>query len=119
MKIVFHNRGVTLSPSALDTAIEKIQSALHDFDSNIVQVTAYLADINGPKGGRDKRAMLRVVLRGDAPVTVGVERSSARAALATATRKARRYVKRAIKKKQRYERLSMRESLMSAVETSG
>lgn len=83
---------------------EQVQSALQRFDDQVFVVDTYLKDINGPKGGIDKQVLVRVRLRNGRVITTEVARARLRAAVVVSLRKARRAVRRSLKKSQQRHR---------------
>ncbi len=79
---------------------EQIQSALQRFEEQVVSVDAFLKDINGPKGGIDKQALIRVRLRNRQVIATEIARAQLRAAVIVSVRKAKRAVRRSLKKSQ-------------------
>jgi hypothetical protein len=83
---------------------DQVRSALQRFDDQVFSVDAYLKDINGPKGGIDKQVRFVVRLRNRQVITTEVARARLRAAVVVSIRKARRAVRRSLKKSQQRHR---------------
>lgn len=83
---------------------KQVHSALRRFDNQVFSVDAYLKDINGPKGGIDKQVLVRVRLQNGRVITAEVARARLRAAVVICLRKARRAVRRSLKKSQQRHR---------------
>lgn len=98
-----------LSPAISRHAEEKINGALNRFRHHIVSIDVFLRDINGPKGGKDKQVLLRVRLGNRQVVTVESTRSDLYAAISCGSRRAKRSVKRTLKKMQRFEKRGLRD----------
>ncbi len=60
MLIEIQAQGMSITPSLRDRIRRRLQFALHHGSDRITRVTVRLADINGPKGGRDKRCHITV-----------------------------------------------------------
>jgi putative sigma-54 modulation protein len=60
MDIRFH--GLELSPALRDHARNRLASRLRRFGREVSEVTVRIGDVNGPRGGVDKRC--RIVVRG-------------------------------------------------------
>ena len=52
------------SSVALDTFVRsRLRNALTRLDADIIAIDVFMKDVNGPKGGVDKQALIRVQLR--------------------------------------------------------
>lgn len=60
MKIAVHARGFDLTQALKDHVTDKVTHAIGRFDTSVRGVEVTLEDINGPKGGRDKRCRIHV-----------------------------------------------------------
>ncbi len=98
MNIRINSQGFTLTTSIADSVHERLAWAFRQFAEEIVAVDVYLKDINGPRGGADKQASVRVQLRNQNTVFVDSVRENLYAAIGDASRRAKRAVKRSIKK---------------------
>ena len=76
----------------------QVHAALKRFEDQVVSVDAFLKDINGPKGGIDKQVLVRVRLRNRKLIATEITRTRLRAAVVVSVRKARRAVRRSLKK---------------------
>ncbi len=95
MDVAFRGKRLTLSEELLAYATRRLGFALDRFAPRISRVRVQLEDLNGPKGGPDKRCTLRV--RGRRWTTVArATGSSEYEALDSAARRARRSVARAV-----------------------
>lgn len=85
--------------SDTDTFVrEQLYAALRRFEDQVVSVDAFMKDINGPKGGIDKQVLVRVRLRNRQVIATETARSGLRAAVVVSVRKAKRAVRRSLKK---------------------
>lgn len=64
MQIDIQAREFSLTDALQQHARRRIQYALARNDDRILRVVMRLSDVNGPRGGEDKRCHLRVVLSG-------------------------------------------------------
>lgn len=71
-----------------------LSQALDRFDAKIARVRVKLADVNGPKGGSDKRCAIEVRLPRTKPVLIEQTHEDAYAAVDQAAGRAKRAVRR-------------------------
>ncbi len=98
MNIRINAHGFALTTGIADNVYERLAWAFRRFAEDIIAVDVYLKDINGPKGGADKQASVRVQLRNRTTVYVDSVRDNLYAAMGDVSRRAKRAVKRSIKK---------------------
>ena len=93
MKLVIHHRALELSAEERENLERRLHFALGRFAARVTGVTVRLTDVNGPRGGPDKRCCLAVRLKPagavivedvDADLTVLVDRAADRAGRAVA-----------------------------------
>lgn len=70
MKINVRFKGFAISDSLAEHVTRKIHQHLSRFGHRVAAVDVRLSDVNGPRGGRDKRCRLTVHLPGRAPLYV-------------------------------------------------
>lgn len=109
MHIQIHTQGFGLTHAIDEHTRRQLQFHLSHFEHRIRTASVFLRDINGPKGGPDKKVLIRLELTSKNPVTVERTRSNLYTAINTATHQAKRAVKRAINKQQRMEKLTLRQ----------
>lgn len=96
--------------SAIDEHVRRqVLFNLANFESHVISVDVYLSDINGPKGGKDKRALVCIRLTSRLVVKVERTRSDLYVAVALAARQAKRAVKRSLSKHRHMEKLAIRQ----------
>lgn len=64
MKVDVHAQGFPLTDALAEHAQRRLRFALKHATDRVQQVTVRLADINGPRGGVDKRCSVRLVMNG-------------------------------------------------------
>ena len=108
MNISSRAQGFELS-SAIDSIVrEQIQSALGRFVDEIVSVDVFMKDTNGPRGGIDKQVLMRVQMRGRQQITLQTTREDLYAAVRISSKRAKRAVRRSLRKARRFDKLSLR-----------
>lgn len=70
MKFEIHRHGFAMEPAVQDHIERRLRLVLGRFGPRIGRVTVHLADINGPRGGLDKRCRIIARLRGGGRVIV-------------------------------------------------
>jgi putative sigma-54 modulation protein len=98
MDITVSGHGLRFDSDTESFVRTRIQAALQRFEEQVVAVDVFLKDINGPKGGIDKQALVRVRLRNRQVITTEIARTGLRAAVVVSVRKAKRAVRRSLKK---------------------
>jgi len=117
MNIKISAQGLRLEAATDVFVREQIFSALQRFEEQVVSVDAFLKDINGPKGGIDKQVLIRIRLRNRQVIATEITRANFRAAVVVVTRKARRAVRRSLKKSQQRHKWRISAGLMEATES--
>ena len=70
MQIDIQSRGFSLTDSLFNYAQQRMQLAMAYCSGHVNRVVMRLSDINGPRGGADKRCHIQVVLAGIPDVVV-------------------------------------------------
>ena len=80
---------------ALNTFVRsRLKNALARLDAEIIAIDVFMKDLNGPKGGVDKQARIRVQMRNRQVITVDAEHENLYAAVRAAVKLARQNVRR-------------------------
>jgi ribosomal subunit interface protein len=80
---------------ALNTFVRsRLKNALARLDADIIAIDVFMKDLNGPKGGVDKQARIRVQMRNRQVITVDAEHENLYAAVRAAVKLARQAVRR-------------------------
>ena len=95
MQLDIRGRRLALTPAMVDHVARRIRFALGRFDGRVRRVTARIGDVNGPRGGIDKRCRLHVDL-GGRPVTIDELDADLYAAVDRAAERAGRAVQRTL-----------------------
>lgn len=95
--------------AAIDAFVrEEVRLTLARYADDIVSVDIFLKDTNGPKGGVDKQVLMHIHLRGLRPLALLTTREDLYGAIKLASKKAKRVVRRNLRKSRRFEKLSLR-----------
>lgn len=104
MLIVIHFHGISAS-QALETHVrQRIRAAVRPFREHLSRIDAYLQDLNGPKGGRDKVVRLEARLMHRPAAHICVEHRDFYAAAVVASRLLKRAVRRDLERSVRMSR---------------
>ena len=108
MNISSRAQGFELS-SAIDRFVrDEIRSSLERYTEDVISVDVFMKDTNGPKGGIDKQVVLRIQLRGRQQITLQTTREDLYAAVRITIKRAKRAVRRSVRKARRFEKLTLR-----------
>lgn len=108
MHMTVSAQGFELTDAIEAHAQRELLHALDAFGADVHTVTIFVRDTNGPKGGVDKRVLIRVELPGCNVVAVESVREDLYGAISDAARRTRRVVKRALAKSRRLQRHRLR-----------
>lgn len=98
MHVDIHTQGFTLTPGQREYVEKRLAFALSHGDGSITRLTVRLSDINGPRGGDDKRCLVEMRLKAastvviedtEADVYLAIDRAAERAGRTLARRLAR------------------------------
>lgn len=98
MHIDIHTHGFTLTPGLREHVEKRLAYALSHGDGSITRLSVRLSDINGPRGGDDKRCLIEARLKQapavviedvEADLYVAIDRAAERAGRTLARRLAR------------------------------
>ena len=109
MNIQLQAQGFALTDAIGAHVHRQIALNLVNFESHIVSVDVFLSDINGPKGGPDKKALICIRLDSRRSITIERIREDLYDAVSTVSRQAKRTVRRTLNKHRRMEKLALRE----------
>lgn len=98
MKIDIRTRGFSLTPGLRTHVERRLTFALDRYEQRVARVRVTLGDLNGPRGGQDKRCHVDVLVRGAGTVLARAVDADAYAALDVAAHRARRGVARALER---------------------
>ncbi len=96
MQIDIKTQGFSLTGALRRHAERRLRYALSSFDENIQRIVLRLSDINGPRGGLDKRCRLQLALVGLQDLVVVDTQSDLYVAIDRASDRARRTLARRV-----------------------
>jgi len=94
MQIDIQSRGFSLTDALLNYSQQRLLFSMSYFSDHINKVIVRLSDINGPRGGTDKRCHLQLIISGLPDIVVEDTEADMYAAIDRAMDRARRTVAR-------------------------
>ncbi|TDG11829.1 hypothetical protein E2F43_15780 [Seongchinamella unica] len=90
--------------AAIEARIQQqVTRALNRFGEDVLAVDIFLSDVNGPRGGDDKKVLMRASLRGLPPISVSTAHRDIYVAIGRNAKRMQRAVRRALRKSKRIE----------------
>jgi len=118
MQATIHSQSFSLTNAIQNYLQHKIFVALRQFEDQISLTEVFIKDINGAnKGGEDLKVLIRIQLKGMAPVIVEHTSGDLYVAINVAARRSKRVVKKVLRRHHRIERQNLRQLQMD--ESSG
>jgi putative sigma-54 modulation protein len=109
MKIYLQTQGFELTAAISKHVRSQLGRDLAGSQSNIIAVDVFLSDINGPRGGTDKKALVVITLTSQSSAKFEVIHTDLYRAVTIASRKAKHRVKRTLRKQKRLEKRELRQ----------
>ena len=103
MRIQIHTQGFPLTEAIENRIQRQVEKGLARFEDDLVSLTAYLSDINGPRGGADKKVVMRASMAGLPPVSIATEHGDLYVAIDRTVKRMRRAVRRSLGKSRRVQ----------------
>lgn len=100
MKMHIQSRGFNLTEGIREFTLRRLNYAVSFARGHIRRVTVHLSDINGPRGGNDKRCQLLVTMDKRPMIVIEDTENDLYAAIARATERAGRSIARHVGRKQ-------------------
>ena len=108
MRICLQAQGFELT-SAIDSHVRtQLAKNLGPMDEQIIAVNVFLSDINGPKGGKDKKALISVQLISRLSVRIETVHTDLYAAVSVASRRTKHTAKRTLQRHNKIEKAQLR-----------
>ena len=90
--------------AAIEAKVQRqLNRVLDRFGADILAVDVFLSDVNGPRGGSDKKALMRASLRGLPPISISTEHRVLYVAISRSAKRMQRAVRRNLRKSRRIE----------------
>lgn len=103
MQTIIQSKGFELTQALQDYTHKRLSYAVSFASEYIQRITVRLSDINGPRGGEDKRCKLVLKMQGMPSVVIEDTESNLYAAIDRAVERAGRTLARALKRKHMYQ----------------
>lgn len=104
MRIDLHCDGVEAAPGLRDYVTRRMRFAIGRFRDHIQWARVKVADVNGPRGGADKRCVVQLRLRNLPDVVFAITQLDVRAAVDEAADRVSRVLAQRVRRQQRPER---------------
>ena len=111
MNITTRAQDFELTPAIDRFVRDHLQSALSRIDEDIVAIDVFMKDANGPRGGVDKQVLIRVRLRNRHQLALVTTHEDMYAAIMKGIKRAKRAVRRQVRKSRRFEKRRLHEVL--------
>ena len=108
MNIHIETPNFELSPAIATHVRSSLSHCLRDTEDQVLTIDVFLGDINGPRGGEDKKALILVQMVSRLSVRVEAVHSDLYAAVSVASRRAKRKVKSTLRKHYRLNKAEIR-----------
>ena len=92
---------------------DQLKKSLSHVDREIVAVDVFMEDINGPKGGVDKQALIRIHMRSRRVITIESTHENLHASIRNGVRRVKRAVHRHLRRARRIENSRIAELIRS------
>ena len=115
MNVRIQTQGFSLTPAIAARIHRQVNQTLRRYDEEIIAVDVYLKDLNGPKGGKDKQAGIRLQVRHRAPIAVISVEDDLYKAIDRSARRSRRAVRRSTSKFRRIQRRGLHHLVTAGV----
>lgn len=103
MQTIIQSRGFVLTDALYEYTQKRLAYAVSFARDYIQHITVRLSDINGPRGGEDKRCKLVLKMQGMPNVVIEDTESNLYTAIDRAVERASRTLARALKRKHMYQ----------------
>ena len=103
MQTRIHTQGFELTGAIRDRVERHTARNLNRYGEELLGVDVYLSDVNGPRAGDDKKAVVRASLRGLPPISISTEHNDLYVAISRSAKRMQRAVKRSLRKSHRVE----------------
>ena len=104
MMISTSSHNIQLTPELDQFVGATLRGSLERLADDVVSVDVFLQDLNGPKGGVDKQVLIRIHLRQRREIAIETVHENMGAAIRIGAKRAKRAVRRSIRKARRIER---------------
>ncbi len=102
MQTSIQSLGFTLTDGLRDYVMKRLAYSLNHGDEHITRLTVRLSDINGPKGGADKRCLIEVRLKTAPAVVIEDTEADLYVAIDRATERAGRTLERRLARQREF-----------------
>ncbi len=103
MNVKIHSQGFQITRGIEGRVLRQVQRNLRRFEGDLVSLTAFMSDANGPRGGVDKKVVMHANMAGMPPISVATQHSDLYVAIDRTVKRLRRAVQRSLAKSRRVQ----------------
>ena len=107
MNLRIQTQGFSLTPAIGAWVHEQMRNTIRRYSDELIGVDVFLRDLNGPKGGHDKQAIVRLHIRHNEPIAVTSTYDDLYKAIDEAARRAGRTVRKNVKRRRQFDRTTL------------
>ena len=115
MNVRIQTQGFSLTPAIGAHVHKQMQATLLRYAGEVMSADVFLKDLNGPRGGHDKQAIVRLQLRRNGSFAVSTTHEDLYKAIDLSARRAHRTVRKTVNRKQHIERSYTQISIRSLI----
>ena len=104
MKIDIQTQSFSLTDAIQEHVEQRLEAMIHHFGERILKIHAHLSDVNGSKGGEDKRCLIHIELQKLPTVIIEDTEANLYSAIDNASHRAERAVRKTLERKQTLSR---------------
>lgn len=108
MRVYIQTQGFDLTPAIETHVQQQVSRNLGSMEEQIIAVDVFLGDVNGPKGGDDKKALFSIQLASRLGIRLETLHGDLYTAVSRAARRAKQTVKRTVRKQKQIRRAEIR-----------
>lgn len=111
MNITIRAQGFAMTPAIDEFVRDQLGAALARIEEDIVAVDVFMKDANGPRGGVDKQALIRVHLRNRIQFALLTTHDDLYGAVTKGVKRVKRAARRQLRKSRHFTKQRMRDLL--------
>ena len=115
MSTIIRTQNFPMTDAIRSHLAKRMTYALRPFESSIVSTEVFCKELDrSSRKGDEKSVLIKIRLKGESPLVVEYSSDDLYLAITVAARRAKRVVKRSLRRRQRFERKSLRKEAFDA-----